>query len=699
MRMVTRIFIALLALTGGRAIAQIDPENFCLRGEWPFGPSDQIAVDSARGLAFFRSGQRIIVADVATPTSIEAISKTLEPADLAQDLFYDDSTQRLYVAAGLAGLEIWDLANPESPQKLSDIQLDFFGEDAPIHGVTVVGDWAYVATTFRGVSWIDVGDPENPVAGLWISPCPTMGGGGCDQSPSDVFLGDDGYLYSTGRNNARLIIQPDGSLSELYVIGAGGVDIHVADGLAFVVHESLGLDIYDMEEDFPRFIYKDHKDTWTTGFVRQGDVGYASTIGADLLLYDVSDPDLIPNIGTVPVGSAHDIARTGPTLLLIQSSGLTTLDITDPEAPMELDALDVGGFNAGEVVGVGSFAFVASGDVEVIDATEPEQPLPVNSFETNGFTTDLALAGDVLFLNETTFNDPQTSAVSALDITDPQQPTMLDSFTAVQQPAALVEKDGLLYVAESSFFPLTETALRILDASDPENLTEVGYTVLGDEGGTVSVAVGNGYAYVSVITYDLDLPHRIRVVNVSEPADPATVGFVDLPNQSIAKELSVANGRLHAAVLEDGLVIYDLADPEQPAEITIYSPTDYDARRVQVLGDFAYTVGGDARIIDLSEPTSPVTVALEPTSGSSAGLFVGQGRMLVGDGEHGVKVFGECGVTGDLDGDGDVDTQDLLMLLAAWGDCPDPPEDCVADLDGNGAVDVFDLLMLLADWG
>lgn len=54
--------------------------------------------------------------------------------------------------------------------------------------------------------------------------------------------------------------------------------------------------------------------------------------------------------------------------------------------------------------------------------------------------------------------------------------------------------------------------------------------------------------------------------------------------------------------------------------------------------------------------------------------------------------------TGDLDGNGVVDTQDLFILLSQWGQCPNP-EDCPADLDGNGVVDTQDLFMLLANWG
>jgi hypothetical protein len=46
----------------------------------------------------------------------------------------------------------------------------------------------------------------------------------------------------------------------------------------------------------------------------------------------------------------------------------------------------------------------------------------------------------------------------------------------------------------------------------------------------------------------------------------------------------------------------------------------------------------------------------------------------------------------DFDGDGDVDTADLLFLLGAWG-TPD------GDVDDDGDTDTADLLALLAAWG
>ena len=53
---------------------------------------------------------------------------------------------------------------------------------------------------------------------------------------------------------------------------------------------------------------------------------------------------------------------------------------------------------------------------------------------------------------------------------------------------------------------------------------------------------------------------------------------------------------------------------------------------------------------------------------------------------------------GDLDGDGSVGFNDLLILLASWGACPSPPDPCVADINDDGSVGFGDLLVLLAAW-
>ncbi|MEE9131351.1 MAG: hypothetical protein V3T84_15135 [Phycisphaerales bacterium] len=61
-------------------------------------------------------------------------------------------------------------------------------------------------------------------------------------------------------------------------------------------------------------------------------------------------------------------------------------------------------------------------------------------------------------------------------------------------------------------------------------------------------------------------------------------------------------------------------------------------------------------------------------------------------------VLVDCGVPGDLDGDGTVGASDLLILLVNWGPCGDC-DDCLADLDDDCTVGASDLLILLENWG
>jgi hypothetical protein len=52
----------------------------------------------------------------------------------------------------------------------------------------------------------------------------------------------------------------------------------------------------------------------------------------------------------------------------------------------------------------------------------------------------------------------------------------------------------------------------------------------------------------------------------------------------------------------------------------------------------------------------------------------------------------------DVTANGEVDVDDLLVVINAWGDCAAPPSDCPADIDISGVIDVDDLLSVLNNW-
>jgi hypothetical protein len=60
----------------------------------------------------------------------------------------------------------------------------------------------------------------------------------------------------------------------------------------------------------------------------------------------------------------------------------------------------------------------------------------------------------------------------------------------------------------------------------------------------------------------------------------------------------------------------------------------------------------------------------------------------------------DCQCNADFSDDGEVGVQDLIALIAAWGENPNPHTEPVEeDLNVDFAVDVHDLLLLMLDWG
>ena len=55
--------------------------------------------------------------------------------------------------------------------------------------------------------------------------------------------------------------------------------------------------------------------------------------------------------------------------------------------------------------------------------------------------------------------------------------------------------------------------------------------------------------------------------------------------------------------------------------------------------------------------------------------------------------------SGDENGDGEVNVEDLVIVIVNWGDCPLPPDDCPGDVNDDGAVDVQDLVEVVLGWG
>ncbi len=138
-------------------LSGFDSLNVRFVGNWPFGPSYVVSYDSSRNLVFAGSGGGVYILDVSDPSNPVKLSEKIHTWGIAYSLFYEYNTGRLYIADGTRGLEIWDVSNSSSPQKLGNYWTPGYA-----YGVYVSGNCAYVADWWTGFRIIDVSDPSSP---------------------------------------------------------------------------------------------------------------------------------------------------------------------------------------------------------------------------------------------------------------------------------------------------------------------------------------------------------------------------------------------------------------------------------------------------------------------------------------------------------------------------------------------------------
>ena len=115
--------------------------------------------------------------------------------------------------------------------------------------------------------------------------------------------------------------------------------------------------------------------------------------------------------------------------------------------------------------------------------------------------------------------------------------------------------------------------------------------------------------------------------------------------------------------------------------------------RIDTLGAGMPLSVGQTTVLPASNPIIATRGNLDGVGGEDL-FLVGQSGGSSFAGFNQVKPFlGVAGLQGDLDGDGQVSSSDLGLLLLDFGPCPGMP--CLSDLDGDGEVGAGDIAVLL----
>ncbi len=725
---------------GGLQLVNVtDPSSLTAPGRLEDGGSRLLA-DTSSVDTFKRGGSTYAVVaswgddgleiiDVSNPSSPAETGRLADDSDMllrgirAVDAFEAGGSAYVAVAShGENGLQIVDVSDPANPSpagKLADGGDRLLGGASGVE-IFWVGQAVYAAVASQsddGLQIVDVSDPDNPAEAGSLRDGPrlsldaardlsvfTRGGAQYAVVASDteglqiVKLAEStrpAFASATlDRNTGAMAITfadvidvSETDLSKLYIsdisetnavsLAGAGFDDTAADSdtirLRLTGPQLAGIaPIVTVQLD----IAADAVSDLSGGHIRDSPDNPITTASPDSPIFS----GMLPDNTQLLLGGAYGVdvftidANTYAVVASSDENGLQIVNITDPDNPTAAgrlaDATDLllDGANAVAAFRIDSSTYAAvpsggEGGLQIVNVTDPDNPTAAGNLEdtepANPGEDELLLGGaggvEIFQVGSDVYAAVTSNTEGGLQIvnvTDPDNPTaagQLADATDLLLDAPLGV--DVFLIGGKIYATMTSTSngkagLQIIDITDPDNPTAAGQ--LADANnllleGTIGVDVfmigTKTYAAVSSV-----VEHGLQIIDVSDPDNPAAAGRLAdttdlLLRNAQGVDVFTTEDGTYAAVTSEfgGLQIIDVSDPDNPAAAgQIADDTDlllgvaYDVAVFLNGGDTYAVVATDMeglQIVKLAE----VTDATDETRPSfeSATLDEGTGAMTI----------------------------------------------------------------------
>jgi hypothetical protein len=235
-------------------------------------------------------------------------------------------------------------------------------------------------------------------------------------------------------------------------------------------------------------------------------------------------------------------------------------------------------------------------------------------------------------------------ALWIMDFSIPAAPVLVGYFSPLHGwPIQLELSGSYAYVLTSQYF-------EVIDVSTPEAPELVAEWLCGDPWyNPLAFDVQGGYAYVTVISHDLEPPPwppwgpypYLDVYDVG-PQSGCWRGEVD----DFLPSIDVSSTHLYGVGASSGLHVFDVSEPCAPVEIADSPMPGGWYSGVAVADGYAYVAVPQLYVLDVSDPTNPVLVGTSADNWDVAAVttddhYVYATGALEGTGS-GVKIFNRC---------------------------------------------------------
>ncbi len=266
----------------------------------------------------------------------------------------------------------------------------------------------------------------------------------------------------------------------------------------------------------------------------------------------------------------------------------------------------------------GNYAYVMREDVglSVMNITNPAMPSLVTTNNIGNGAT--GWAAYLQIVGNTAFVANWERGLTAVNITNPAAPVVLSSLALTN--AALVTVEGnYAYVGLEDDDALG--GLAIVNIADPARMTLV--STLSTAGAAGGIAKIGNYVYLSHRELDGGFT-GLKVIDVSNINSPRVVKTF---NRTSMEEIKVAGTYAYITAGAQGLEIFDVSNPANPASVSLtpLAATASYALSVDVVEKYAFVTdydGAKLYALDVSNKTRPTIVTSFATSQNLPALWV-----------------------------------------------------------------------------
>lgn len=323
--------------------------------------------------------------------------------------------------------------------------------------------------------------------------------------------------------------------------------------------------------------------------------------GPRLVTLDLSDPENPVEIGRSAPLPNHivDLAVTGDHVVAAADLyGLRILSVEDPAHPVEIGSIAPHDSALGVFV-VGDTAYLADrGEgLAIVSLEDKTAPQIIGSLDTPGTAYDVVVAGDYAYVAD------MRGGLRVVSVADPTEPIEVGSCETVEDAVDVFLDGEIAYVANQY------DGLEIVSVADPANPVHLASLRIDRP---TDILVMGDLLYVSTEW------SGIVVVSVADRQQPVELARFGDPGGG--RSLALHDGTLLAADAARGLHVFSLSDPEAPERIGAFDTASY-GEDILVAGDLALLVDyhEGLHVISVADPARPDGIGFFPLT-SAVGL-------------------------------------------------------------------------------